>query len=110
MWAGSHGLGTARYIVHAASAAGDAETVTRSIRNVLRRSAERKFSTVAMPALGTGTGGMAMELFAELLAVELKRHSESCIEYPKVLRLVLYRLRDAEVVVATLRGLGVQPG
>jgi O-acetyl-ADP-ribose deacetylase (regulator of RNase III) len=106
---GSHGLATARHIIHAASAAGDAGTVARSIQNVLRLSIERKFGNVATPALGTGTGGMEMATFARLLATELRRHCESGAEFPKLLRLVAYRNRDAETVTATLRDLGVSP-
>lgn len=102
---GSHGLKTARHIIHAASAAGDPETVARSLRNVLRLSSQHKFNSVAMPALGTGTGGMAMGRFAELLAAEVIQHVRGDGAGPRLLRLVLYRRSDAEIVVEILRRL-----
>ncbi len=41
----SHGLETAPYIIHAASAAGDDGTVARSLRNVLKLSQQHKFGS-----------------------------------------------------------------
>jgi O-acetyl-ADP-ribose deacetylase (regulator of RNase III) len=102
---GSHGLKTARYIIHAATAAGDADTISRSIRNVLRLSVEQQFGNLAMPALGTGTGGMPIERFAEVLASEVQRHAESGASLPRLLRLVLYRRSDYTAVTNVLRPL-----
>ena len=104
---GGHRLQTAHHIIHAASAAGDEETVRRSLRNVFRLSAEYKFANVALPALGTGTGGMRISVFAELLHSEILRHSESGAAFPRLLRLALFRRSHAievsEVLLAKLR-------
>jgi len=102
---GSHGLKTARHIIHVASAAGDAETVARSIRNVLRLSAQHRFNIVSTPALGTGTGGLPIAHFAEILVAELSRHAEGPATQPRVFCVVLYRNSDAQIVVEVLRRL-----
>jgi O-acetyl-ADP-ribose deacetylase len=87
---GTYGLKTASYIIHVASAAGDPGTVRRSLQNVLRLCTERGFRTVAMPALGTGTGGMPMTQFSGLLATAWQQHAESGAQRPQLLRLILY--------------------
>ena len=73
-----------------------------SIRNVLLLCVEWKLGNIAMPALGTGTGGMEMTVFVELLAKELSEHAGKGATYPKLLRLVVYRHSDGISVVSTL--------
>lgn len=101
---GSHGLKTAASIIHVASAAGDDTTVAKSLRSVLRISNTHRFNSVALPALGTGSGGLPLARFAGLLITELQAHRDTSAAYPRLLRIVLYRRSEADFIANELRG------
>jgi len=54
-------------IYHIASAEGSRSTIARGLGTVLSFATEREDRRVVLPALGTGTGGLAMEDFADEL-------------------------------------------
>ena len=67
----SHGLPCSPRILHAATASGGANVVARAMRDVLNRSEALGLESIAVPALGTGTGGLAVEQCAMVLANEV---------------------------------------
>ena len=71
----SYGL-PCRYIIHAVTACGGADTVQTALRNVFRICNEEKLSSIAIPALGTGTGGLSITTFAQVSVEEIKRISK----------------------------------
>ncbi|MEL6180672.1 MAG: macro domain-containing protein [Myxococcota bacterium] len=54
-------------VLHAATVSGTALVVKQGLRNVLRICSKRSLATVALPALGTGVGGLEMATCAQLL-------------------------------------------
>jgi O-acetyl-ADP-ribose deacetylase (regulator of RNase III) len=68
----------AQYVVHAAGMApggsADEESVRESLRASLALAAERGFRTIAIPALGTGVGGFALQRCAEVSLEEARLH------------------------------------
>ncbi len=68
-----------RYVIHAASMGlGDMRTTAKSLRtstaHSLRLAAERKFKTIAFPAIGTGVSGFPMEECAQIMLPETLSH------------------------------------
>lgn len=68
----AHGLGRVRLILHAATASGGEPAVSRAYRDVLELAARMNLTTVAVPALGSGTGGVAPARSAALLRAALE--------------------------------------
>jgi len=74
------GAGTlpASRVIHAAGmepgGSVTADSLRNATRNALRRAAEKRLSTVAFPAIGTGVGGFPMEEAARIMAEEIHTH------------------------------------
>jgi|SRR5271165_4127189 len=69
----------ARHVIHAASMGlGDVRTTAKSLRtstaHSLRLASERKFKTIAFPAIGTGVSGFPMEECAQIMLTETLAH------------------------------------
>jgi O-acetyl-ADP-ribose deacetylase len=69
----------ARYVIHAASMGlDDVPTTAKSLRtstaHSLRLAAERKLTTIAFPAIGTGVSGFPMQECAEIMLMEAAQH------------------------------------
>lgn len=68
----------ARFVVHAAGmapgGAADAENVRAALRASFALAAERGFATLAVPAIGTGVGGLALQRCAEVSLEEARLH------------------------------------
>lgn len=69
----------ARFVIHAASMAlGDARTTAKSLRtstaHSLRLAAERKLTSIAFPAVGTGVSGFPMDECAQIMLSEAVQH------------------------------------
>jgi O-acetyl-ADP-ribose deacetylase (regulator of RNase III) len=68
----SFGLPMTNTILHAATASGGVDAIESAFREVLRQADALGLTSLAVPALGTGTGGLpaarCAELFAEALA------------------------------------------
>jgi len=69
-----------KFVVHAASMPPGAEasedSVRSSIRAGLRLAADRGCTTIAVPAIGAGIGGLSMQRCAEVSLEEARRHLE----------------------------------
>jgi O-acetyl-ADP-ribose deacetylase (regulator of RNase III) len=68
----------ARHVIHAAvmgqDLATDAAIVRLATRNALLRAGEFGFKSVAFPALGTGAGGLGLDLAARVMVSEARSH------------------------------------
>lgn len=69
------GLPGVSTILHVATAQGDAKVVLTALQNILRACAALKLSSVAIPALGCGTGGLSVQRFAELAKEAIEAHA-----------------------------------
>lgn len=83
----------AKWVIHAAAMHLGGRPCDDSIRratyNSLRVAAEKKFSTISFPALGTGVGGYAPDVSARLMLGETIRFLDSR-EFPQAVRFVLF--------------------
>lgn len=48
----------------------DANSIRKSVRNIFKRAGEKQIKSIAIPAIGTGTGGFPIDKCAEILADE----------------------------------------
>jgi O-acetyl-ADP-ribose deacetylase len=69
----------ARYVIHAASmdlvgVRTTAKSLRTSTAHALRLASERKFKTIAFPAIGTGVSGFPMEECAQTMLAEVLSH------------------------------------
>ena len=69
---GAHRMATTRRIVHVPTADGDAAIVRRAVDNVLTYCRDHRLASVALPALGTGTGGLDVAVAADLYVAALR--------------------------------------
>jgi O-acetyl-ADP-ribose deacetylase (regulator of RNase III) len=85
-------------MLHAACADGEPETVHRALQNILRLCELHQIHTVAIPALGTGTGGLPLSEFARMAksAVMGFFSSHPKAVFPGELKIVLYSRRSFE--------------
>lgn len=71
----------ARLVIHASTAAPDGHADAASVRAAMRRSLElaasRGCRSLALPALGAGERGLALQHCAEILVEEARRHLEA---------------------------------
>lgn len=86
------GLAGVSNILHVATAQGDAKVVLTALGNVLSACESLRLSSVAIPALGCGTGGLSISRFAELAKEALSAHRATL---PKRVILVCFEL-DAQ--------------
>ncbi len=68
------GLQNCRRIVHAVTVGGRVEDVQTAIRNALELCDHEHLRSLAVPALGTGTGGMSVEDFTDALRAGILNH------------------------------------
>ncbi len=83
---GAHGLPNTKWILHAATASGNAEVIARAVREVLRTCAALRLGSVAIPALGTGTGGLDVGRCAAIVRDEVTRRGG---DHPHPLRITV---------------------
>jgi O-acetyl-ADP-ribose deacetylase (regulator of RNase III) len=81
----------ARHVIHAAVMGLDlitsAPIIERATGNALRASEERRFASVAFPALGTGVGGFPLAECATIMVSVVRTHAASSL---KLVRFVLF--------------------
>jgi O-acetyl-ADP-ribose deacetylase len=76
----------ARFVIHAAGMPPGGRASEASVRSAMRRSLElareRGCRSVAVPAIGAGIGGVAVQRCAEILLEEARRHldGDTCLE------------------------------
>ncbi len=79
----------ARYVIHAAvmgpDRVTDAEKVRLATRNALRRAGELGLKSVVFPALGTGVGGLDLDLAAAVMLSEVRSQMARGAELEEVL-------------------------
>src|SRR6185295_13577717 len=77
----SGGLLKAQFIIHAAvnplGMWSDAKSVRNAMKSVLKRADEKQIKRLAIPALGTGAGALAVERCADILIEEVMKHCEA---------------------------------
>jgi O-acetyl-ADP-ribose deacetylase (regulator of RNase III) len=71
---------SAKWLIHAAvnllGLWADAKSVRNAMRSALQKAAELGVKTVALPALGTGTGALPVARCADILIEEIQKHGE----------------------------------
>lgn len=99
----------ARAVIHAATMGPDLQTdetaIRRATRSALARGAERGFTSVALPALGTGVGGFSLERAALIMVEEIRRHAGGAA----ALREIVVAVRGGEAEAAFTRALTGAP-
>lgn len=102
---GSHSLANCRHIIHTATVEGSLETVCMAVQNCLAICIEKRIDCIAFPALGTGTGGLGIEVCAKgmieaLMAFYRKERSDL---YPKTVIFILWTKGSFSVFLETFR-------
>jgi O-acetyl-ADP-ribose deacetylase (regulator of RNase III) len=101
----------ARFVIHAAGMApggsARAASVHSSVRRSLELAAERGCRTVAIPAIGAGIGGLAVQRCAEILIEEVRTHLAGETSLEEV-RLVLFGEPVYRVFESTLDAVKVR--
>ncbi|MCB9210934.1 MAG: macro domain-containing protein [Ignavibacteriales bacterium] len=95
----SYGLKNTKYIIHVACADGRSSTIHDSLRNTFNLCNEKNIKSIAIPALGTGTGTMPMEEFAKIFFMEIKSYSERENNSLEKILLVLWAEGDYKSVL-----------
>ncbi len=92
----------AKYVIHAATMKmdfkTDAEIIRKATFNALLCAQENKISSLAIPALGCGTGGFGCEPASKIMAQEVFRYSRQ-VKKPSLEKIafVLYSDRDYKI-------------
>jgi O-acetyl-ADP-ribose deacetylase (regulator of RNase III) len=102
---GAHAMKGIKFIIHAACVEGSEDTVRKSIQNSLKICNNRSILSVAFPALGTGTGGMGIDLFAQVFFEEIKSFLSHNPEFPKEIFLILWTKSHFEACVKPFQNL-----
>lgn len=98
---GSHGLRAAPRIVHVATASGGADVVETALRKILEHAERNQLRSVAIPALGTGTGGLAMARAARIFREVIATYA-STASRPLRVRIVLWSEADHRAFASEL--------
>lgn len=99
----SFGLPKTRKILHTPTAAGQAEVIAKALKNCLLRAHDEGMRSLAIPALGAGTGGLGIQRFAELIHRALRDFTER-VASPSLssVSLVLWTNHDFQAVTRHL--------
>jgi len=99
----------ARYVIHAASMHLGGLTNESSLRdatvNSLKRAVEKRLTSIAFPAIGTGVAGFPLARCAQVMLEEVKQHLNSST----TLERVLFVLFDLAALQAFQQNLAVMP-
>jgi O-acetyl-ADP-ribose deacetylase len=100
-------LDTCQFIIHAATAKGSVSSVQLATRNALELCREKGFKSVCLPALGTGTGGMALDqcahiMMQEILAFNLRYNAS---EAPEIIIFSVFSKKAFDVFSSQARDL-----
>ena len=90
---GAHASPSTRLILHAATASGGPAVIGRAMKGIFEQIETLNLSSVAIPALGTGTGGLSMVRCAEVIRGELQAHLRIST---KSLRIIFVVRRDTD--------------
>ena len=99
----------ARYVIHAASMHLGGLTSEGSLRNStfnsLKRAEEKKLSSLAFPAIGTGIAGFPLSRCAQVMLEEVRKHFNG----PTSLQQVCFVLFDTAALTAFQQTLAAMP-
>ena len=93
----SHGLRNARHIVHAATADGSVDSVASGYAGALAACRAHHIASLVVPALGTGVGGLAVDVCAELLRASVEGRADH--DWPRHLTVALWSAADQAAFV-----------
>jgi O-acetyl-ADP-ribose deacetylase len=100
----------APYVIHAASMHLGGLTSEGSLRdatvNSLKRAAEKKLTSLAFPAIGTGVAGFSMNRCAQVMLEEVKKH----LSGPTTLERICFILFDEPSLKVFEQTLTTMPG
>lgn len=99
---GGHGLPGVRAILHVATASGSEEAVRLGLRAALRWCEVHEAASLAVPALGTGSGGLPRERCAELSRAAFEEHGARA-KRGLLVRMALWSAADFEAFERALR-------
>ncbi len=99
----------ARYVIHAASMHLGGLTNEGSLRdatvNSLKRAVEKKLTSIAFPAIGTGVAGFPLNRCAQVMLEEVKKH----LHGPTTLERIFFILFDPPALQAFQQILAAMP-
>ncbi len=99
----------ARYVIHAASMHLGGLTNEGSLRdatvNSLKRAVEKKLTSIAFPAIGTGVAGFPLNRCAQVMLEEVKKH----LNGPTTLERIFFVLFDLPALQAFQQTLAAMP-
>lgn len=88
------------YVIHAAAMAPDrpatADSVAAATRSALRLASDQDIDSIALPALGTGVGGLSLRDCAEVMLEQVRRHCDGH-DQPGDIRIVLFGQNALEI-------------
>ncbi|MDG1482478.1 MAG: macro domain-containing protein [Myxococcota bacterium] len=87
---GAHGLPYATAIVHVNAVSGKAAVVAQATRRALELASETNLTSLSLPLLGTGTGGLSIRQGSEVMLGVVKAWSQETSGNPQTLRLVVW--------------------
>lgn len=88
----SHGLPHAQHIVHAATADGSVDSVADGYQGALAVCRAHHIASLVVPALGTGVGGLPIDVCAGLLREAVEARADT--EWPRQLIVALWSAPD----------------
>ena len=98
----------ALHVIHAAAMGSGrpatAESVQAATRSALRVAVENNIDTIAMPALGTGVGGLSLDICALEMLSTAKVHSAEHAQ-PEKISFVLFGNNAADIFNTVLAGM-----
>lgn len=99
----------ARYVIHAASmhlgGLTNEDSLRNSTMNSLKRAEEKRLTSIAFPAIGTGIAGFPMTRCAQIMLEEVRKH----LQGSTTLQHVLFVLFDASALQAFQHTLTAMP-
>ena len=90
------GLPMTKMILHAATASGSAAVVRTALQNILGACSSHNIQSLALPALGCGTGGLPYPACARITREELEKYSTQGQSLPTRVIVVVYNSEAVE--------------
>lgn len=88
-----------RHIIHVAAVKGTIEVVRKSLVSVIQLCEENLIESVAIPAFGTGTGGLPVKACAKLFKEVFEERTAACLALRKIV-IVLWRKTDYDTFLS----------
>jgi O-acetyl-ADP-ribose deacetylase (regulator of RNase III) len=93
----AHELMTASRILHVATASGEPDVILHALANILAYGSKHALGSVAIPALGMGTGGLSREACCAAFRDAIADHAAS---HPRTIIVVLWTAVDYDAFAA----------